>query len=222
MKRRKHHLLVVAISLITNVAALAQDKSAIVQPNYEAWKLVSNGMTEVEVIQILGKPESGLRLEEMGQDRSGTTAWHYWTLYPRSKVFPGGVHFLVWMKEGKVFSKSDPHGGDSSLDGKPTVPRLCLPQDKTQFTRSESHIVDLRWLPSAGQCPMIYDVELDLSTQDEPGGPERWFTQTHTPADEPYLAVGTGGVQPHRWRVRARNALGISDWSNYFYFEIGQ
>jgi len=176
-------------------------------------------MTEGELIQLLGEPEGGGMKVHDHPDllQGGTTPWTYWTLFPRSKVFPGGIYFLVWMSKGKVVQKRDPHGGAVSIDGKPTIPKLMLPQNGTRFSKYPSGVIDLRWLPSAGQLPNSYDVEFDLSGEEQSGP---WFEQNHTSAEEPYLAVVAGGIQPHRWRVRAKNALGVSGWSDYSYFAI--
>ena len=121
------------------------------------------------------------------------------------------------MSNGKVAGKRDPHGGVFSTDGKPTTPILMLPADGSRFVHYSSGVVDFRWLPSAGQQPISYDVELDLSAENPA---EHWFKQNHTTVDEPYLAAIAGGMQPHRWRVRAKNALNVSPWSKYSYFEI--
>jgi hypothetical protein len=219
VKRIAQHILIAALLVATAIFGLTQDKSGAVQPDYEKWQRVSIGMTEEQVIQLLGEPEGGGMKVQDHPDliQGGTTAWTYWTLFPRSKVFPGGIHFIVWMSKGRVMSKHDPHGGVLSTDGKPTIPKLMLPQNGTKFGHYTSGPVDLRWLPSAGQLPLSYDVEVDLSADDPP---EKWFEQNHTTADEPYLAIVAGGIQPHRWRVRAKNALGTSGWSEYSYFAI--
>jgi hypothetical protein len=218
VKRITPHILIVALLVAPAICGLTQDKSAVVQPDYEKWQRVSIGMTEAELIQLLGKPEGGMRVQDNPELlQGGVTSWIYWTLFPRSKVFPGGIHFLVFMTQGKVMEKRDPHGGVLSTDGKPTIPKLLLPQNGVQFRNYSSGMVDLRWRPSAGRLPISYDVELDLSTGEQP---ESWFEQNHTTAEEPYLAVVAGGIQPHRWRVRAKNALGTSGWSEYFYFAI--
>jgi hypothetical protein len=39
-------------------------------------------------------------------------------------------------------------------------------------------------------------------------------------SDAPYDAYAFGGRQPGRWRVRARNSVGESQWSEYRHFEF--
>ena len=55
----------------------------------------------------------------------------------------------------------DPFERAHSVDGRPTVPKLLTPPDRSQFSYYP-RLVDLRWTPSAGDEPMAYDVELEI------------------------------------------------------------
>ena len=205
--------------LIFLVAFVSQGALAQTTPDYKAWKQVKEGMTETSLIELLGPPEHGMRItDHQNLERADTvTQWTYWTLYPRSEVFPGGIYFSVWMRQGKVMGKNDPHKGVYSESGLPTPPILLLPRNGSEFATGDGHIIDLRWTPAAGKYPMQYDVELDISTG---ANPENWGEQNHISTEEPYLAVVRGGSQPHRWRVRAKNSAGVGEWSEYFYFQV--
>lgn len=144
--------------------------------------------------------------------------------------------FRVAFQDRKVFAFGDAFGGGRnrhdchvearlSRDGRPTAPRLLTPYDNAVFTHTPS-IVDFRWLPSCGEYPLEYVVEFTASDVeiDAASG-----TATHVWLDDrpsrrstklPHIALNPSSERC-RWRVRAKNRLGTSDWSKYREFQFG-
>jgi hypothetical protein len=78
--------------------------------------------------------------------------------------------------------------------------------------------VDFRWYASSGDYPMKYEIQVD--TQNSSG--EWKIGKDLLRADIPYCSYVHSGASPGRWRVRAVNAKGKSDWSEYFTFDFAQ
>ena len=99
------------------------------------------------------------------------------------------------------------------------MPKLLTPPDRSQFSYYP-RLVDLRWTPSAGDEPVAYEVELEIEAERQGRlqfRPERQWT-----TGIPYHPITFSGEQAGRWRVRARNQLGASDWSKFrtFRFDV--
>ena len=187
-----------------------------VQPEYSKWALVKSGMTDIELRKLLGNPiddpESGPGL-----------------LFGRikfdSQSMPAPFDFYVLIHEGKVIQKGDQFGGDLSKDGKPTTPTPIYPIDGSGFTHYP-RFVDLRWNPSSGTYPMEYTVEVESGQHEVHAKGERAVLVYHRSiemnSELPYAAFAFGGKNPGRWRVKAKNALGESDWSKWRHFQFEQ
>jgi hypothetical protein len=170
------------------------------QPSYEAWKKISKGISETEVFSILGPPQ-----EKDMRHLIGGYTWHYGTVVPKSQVMPEPYEFLVWFLMGRVSGTEDPFDGHFSADSLPTTPILIHPQDGEVFAHYP-RFVDLRWYPSSGQYPMRYEIEIDNALAEKA-------------TTEPYVSARVSGVTTVRWRVRAVNTKGTSDWSELRTFE---
>lgn len=145
-------------------------------------------------------------------------------------------YFTVSFENRQVFDFSDPFGGGQSIlghkiearlssDGRPTIPRLLTPYDNAEFTHSPP-ILDFRWLPSCGEYPLEYVVELTTSDAeiDEASNTATLVWLDDRPLSRqvtsPHLALNAPGGGRYRWRVKAKNRLGESDWSEYREFEF--
>jgi hypothetical protein len=126
---------------------------------------------------------------------------------------------------GDITDFGIPHSQHLSYDGRPTVPRLLTPTPDAKLTHAP-FILDFRWLPVCGEYPIEYELEMTCGNDiyhDEIGGTKReWYVDIrfieHTKAT--HIATLAQGSNPHRWRVRAKNRLGTSEWSEYRYFQF--
>lgn len=198
----------------------------LVEPEYAKWDAVNVGMTEADVLRILGKPLEQDDVPPHRGDapfRSRTVA--YGRLRFRSPAVPGALRFQIEFQNGEVVAKADPFGGHLSRDGKPTVPVPIFP---VEYTILDHHprFLDTRWYPSSGEYPITYTVQVEYAWFRDRGlnGKPIWL---YEPLDElasrlPHVAVQFMGMQPGRWRVRASNRLGESDWTDWSRFEFAQ
>jgi hypothetical protein len=175
-------------------------------------------MSEEEVISLVGRPP----LEQANHPPStvdiGPARWLYeWDfgeLRFDSDAFPFSLRFLLLMSDGRVESIEDPFDHVVSRDGLPSTPDLMSPRDGVIFDHYP-RILDLRWRPSAGLAPVVYDVETEFENQ-----PGRFILDERVACSIPYYAVLFPGTQKGRWRVRAKNQLGASGWSLYRIFKF--
>ncbi len=191
-------------------------KPEFIQPDYAAWAKIQKGMTETEVVRLLGEPlkrgKPPQRIVELDPSVILTYRWVYGRIDFKSPAVFVPYEFCVRFSSGRVFEKEDPFGAQLSTDGKPTVPRLVYPLPGSVYDHFPRYL-DLRWYPSSGRYPMRYRLECQA------GGvyPGEW--QEHLvgkyEADIPYLLYLHGGSQPGRWRVKAVNAVGESGWSKW-------
>ncbi|MCE5269019.1 MAG: hypothetical protein LLG00_14175 [Planctomycetaceae bacterium] len=201
--------------------------ASFVQPDYAAWQKIKNNMTEAEVVRVLGEP---LEREKPSADPIAADPsthrlyrWTYGRLDFKSPRVPDTDYFEIYFDKGRVSHKCDPFGGQLSTDGTPTVPRLIYPTSGASYDHYPRY-VDARWCPSSGQYPMHYTVE----TQFGNGGPRMqngrhvadpvvWEPHSIATAraDVPYHLIVHGGKNSGRWRVKAINARGESEWSPY-------
>ena len=141
------------------------------------------------------------------------TAWYYgWLLFSDTSV-PHEFVFAIEFQNGEVVQISSPFDGPLSTDGKPTTPSPFAPAFRAKigyFPR----IVDFRWTPSSGQYPMEYQIEIDHQLD-----PSRYISMCRKTLSTVHLAYSYGSMGTGRWRVRAKNKIGESDWTDYRYFE---
>lgn len=186
----------------------------IVQPDYQKWQAVQVGMTREEVVALLGPPrEDNYR----GPTRPDSPQWQYGYLQLPMLPHPRTYVFDVCFDDDRVWHKSDPFHGRFSSDGRPTVPEIMTPHDRTVFSHYP-RIIDMRWYPSSGVYPMTYAVEIGHGS---PRDEDRYYDQLRdSDLPAPFLTTSFVGAQPGRFRVQAKNELGESDWSEYRYFEF--
>jgi hypothetical protein len=196
-----------------------------VQPDYSKWNSIKIGMAEAEARQILGKP---IHEEEVPEKYRDDPAYPKRLFYGRitfdSPSVPASFEFYIYIQQGNVSVKGHPFGGELSRDGKPTVPELIYPRDRTKFDHAP-RFVDLRWNLSSGKYPIEYLVEVETGQYElraKDGFAERVYHKSEDQSTVlPYAAFAFGGKNPGRWRVKAKNELGESDWSEWrtFVFE---
>jgi hypothetical protein len=186
-----------------------------VQPDYSKWESVKVGMTEDDVRKLLGNPiedpeSPGLVFGRIRFD---------------SPSMPDSFNFYVMIHEGKVLEKGDAFGGNLSRDGRPTTPKLIYPRDRTTFDHYP-RFVDLRWKPSSGKYPIEYAIEIQMGQYEVRGADGNSVLVYHNADDLvselPYAAFAFRGRNPGRWRVKAKNELGESEWSEWRMFAFEQ
>lgn len=186
------------------------------QPDYAAWRKIKEGMTDLEVITLLGKPLNKID-PKWRNDPQLNYAYSFGFVVPTSLAFPQPLSFDIRFQRGLVTFIEDPFDGEFSADGKPTRPRLLGPVETATYNHYP-RLIDFRWYPSSGQYPMHYEIEVRslgnremfdnaADPRDDPG---EIFT-----SDIPYFAHNASGMGRHRWRVRAINELGTSHWSEW-------
>ena len=183
-----------------------------VQPDYAKWQSVQIGMSLDEVTEILGQP----RKDEYLAANQPYLSYGYIQLpfVPHPRTY----RFLVGFDDhGHVFTKQDPFNGRFSVDGLPTTPELIVPADMQVFSHFP-RVVDIRWFPVSGKYPVTYTVELGSFPFPELDGAPRgvkWIDEVfESDLVSPYFVTSFGGACPGRIRVRARNDLGESNWSD--------
>jgi hypothetical protein len=215
----------------THVGRATEDKPHCVQPDYAAWGRIRENMTEADVLQILGKPlatqdtPEKLPIDDPSIQIDYLYQWTYGHLDFKSPQVFAVDEFYICFSKGRVHSKYDPFGVPLSQNGKPTVPRLIYPKQNASYDHYPRYL-DLRWYPSSGQYPMHYIVEHQSgeANYDQAAGRNviAWpssSVQTFR-TQIPYQLTLHGGSDPGRWRVKAVNALGESDWSEYRKFSF--
>ena len=72
----------------------------------------------------------------------------------------------------------------------------------------------MRWFASSGDYPIRYEVDVDTLY-----GSGKWSEGSYlNRVQHPYASHVHAGSNKGRWRVRAINEKGTSEWSNYRYF----
>lgn len=190
------------------------------QLDQQLWRQIKRGMSEEEVVALLGQPKE----KTEGFDRTSDVlySWSFAPLVPASVAFPKPLGLTLRLHKGKVRSIEDPFNGAVSADGKPTRPMPLAPADLPVYSHYP-RVIDLRWYPAAGKYPMRYEIEITARGRNAMTGEDKdWGRPTLYTSDVPYLAHLFVGAQQGRWRVRAVNALGTSEWSDYCVFEFKQ
>ena len=189
---------------------MARQRVSIVQPDYNAWRSIRIGMRRDEVVAILGEPP---------RDRVVTGLPYVTYGWMRFRTTPDGHPYaftLGFDEADKVFVKSDPFNGILSPDGKPSKPEVVIPQQGARFCHYP-RLLDIRWHPCSGAYPMVYSVELGLAMSDMTDFHDHLVAEE---IQDPYLVLMFPGSQPGRIRVRARNELGVGEWSDYTVFDF--
>lgn len=203
-----------------------------IQPNSTHWLLVGLDMTERQVVALLGEPLEKTDNSEWYQRRFEKTKyretdalrydWTYGWLKFNSPAFPEPCRFTVSFVAGMVSYISDPFDGDVSSEGEPTTPKPILPANRTSFQHYPRWL-DLRWYPTAGDYPQQYHIDVETSAGEDSN---EWafgkagVGKVRYKSDVPQFTLVFSGANLGRWRVRATNRHGVSDWSEYSYFKF--
>lgn len=214
----------VAEKRVSAILLPGANKPECIQPDYAKWLQIKVGMTEKEVKQILGTPLSEDRVPpEFIFDPQYVKLLTYGRIRFNSPSLPGAFEFHVATKLGKVSETIDPFGGVFSTDGKPTTPSPVAPKDHTVF-EYYPRFVDLRWTPSSGEYPIEYVIEVEAGQLEQSADKEKseyhYYFEERQNSNCPYQAISFVGKNPGRWRVKATNKKGESDWSEWSYFRF--
>ena len=131
--------------------------------------------------------------------------WKYGELRYNSDALPFAFDYEVYFCEGRVQDIYDPFDRASSADGRPTVPKLLTPPNRSQFTHFP-RFVDLRWVPCPGEGNIAYEVELDIETAWQ--GRLEFRPESKSTTNIPYLPIEFAGDQAGRWRVLRNESSG--------------
>lgn len=188
------------------------------QPDYEKWNQVSLKMSEDEVTKLLGVP-----IKEWGASKDPSANSSKILVYGRIKfntnTLPDNFDFYVVVKQGVVIEKHDPFNGELSRDGKPSVPILITPHNKSIFSHFP-RLLDLRWGLSSGNYPLTYDIEIEHAQYSLEKNELIYVGTIKKSSEIPYLAISFGGATSGRWRVMAKNNTSKSVWSEWQYFRF--
>ncbi len=208
--------------------AARENRTQFIQPDYVKWQQIRRGMHRDDVRDLLGEPlyredNCGSRYARdlIGSDDTVVViySWKYGHLEFADPSLPADTFVFSIDFEpdsDRVFEIRDPFGGRFSKDGVPTVPRLLVPPDGSSWSHYPP-LLDLRWEPSSGVYPIRYEVGLS----DVVPGSEEVADYVAVPLEicnVPHHTII--GSPKGRWRVRAHNRLGRSEWSEYRRYEF--
>jgi hypothetical protein len=174
------------------------------------WGQVRPGMTQTDVLRIMGEPEH--------RNRGRNNAWDYGEIVPEGPAFPTGLAFRVWFnRENVVTSLESPFGKQPPRRGLPEAPQIFLPQSNAKLAHYP-RLLDIRWYPVTGSYPMSYEVQSENGIVQTNGTTSFFFSGDTFKTAVPHLSLQFSGGQPGRVRVRAINAEGAGPWSEYTVF----
>ncbi|WP_339684036.1 hypothetical protein [Gimesia maris] len=194
-----------------NSFSYASTEPEFVQPDYRKWEAVQIGMSQEEVVALLGPP-----LDDPYRADANCSYGHLqMPMLPQRRTY---VFLIGYDENERVFRKTDPFMGKLSLDGTPSKPEIIIPVSGTAFSHYP-RVLDCRWYPSSGEYPITYTIEESCAS---PLEPEIFYNpvELDTEIPIPFYMFNFGGSQPGRIRVKARNRLGESEWSDYCYFDF--
>ena len=190
-----------------------------IQPDYAAWLSIQKGMTRAEVFRILGEPPREiLDLHEQDIHKTPYVRFGYLDLplIPHRYTYDFVIGFDG---NDRVWLKADPFNGRFSLDGIPLEPLLITPLADSKFTHYP-RLLDVRWFPCSGMYPMTYCVQVGHADPYAPQPKEYSAEIIATDLQAPFFVFSFVGSQPGRVRVKAKNALGESPWSEARAFDF--
>lgn len=190
-----------------------------IQPDYAAWQSLKKGMDENDIAKIVGQPTT--KTEGFDRHTDVMYTWEFGYVAPKSLAFPRPLTFKIWFLHGKATQLEDPFWGDFSKDGKPTMPKPCWPEAPPAYTHYPRWM-DCRWTPSSGVYPMHYEVEISNCNGGDPAVAANWRVDKVAKSDIPYVSVDFVAGVPGKWRVRAMNEKGTTDWSDYCQFSFSK
>ena len=217
----KYVYFVMSILISGHNLLATNNENKILQPDYDKWEQVKKGMTIEEVKKLLGEPlilTENTTYKADIKTRKVIKLKSFLAIYGAiaSYTYAGNiVQFQIYYENGKVAYKRSPFENRKlSKDGKPTTPKLILPYDKAIFTHYPC-VTDFRWFASSGEYPMSYKIQFDAYINFR----KKWHSSSGISITTHYASV-LGGYGKFRWRIKAINKLGESNWSEYRYFEF--
>jgi hypothetical protein len=197
------------------VGAKIASESALDFPAPAEWLKVELGMSEEEVLRILGRPiVTEPPAIQVSENTTVMNRWRYGRLPVNDPSVPCGYLFNVYFHHGQVKMTEQPFDADDPTVlqfPKPSMPRLIYPSRMEKF-HHYPRIVDFRWQPSVGAYPIRYCVDISVEHQTVDGQIEEEPIE-QIKVDIPYLCTGLPGKGRYRWRVKAKNTHGESDWT---------
>lgn len=133
---------------------------------------------------------------------------------------PHPFHFTLLHSDGVVIEKKTPFLAALIPSGEASTPVLISPVFNARIFPGQE-IVDLRWAPSCGVYPMHYEVQVQkfLGHDDSSWSERQDETNYQSIATFDDLTAPHASVTLHpglnRWRIRAKNELGMSEWSEW-------
>ena len=103
----------------------------------------------------------------------------------------------------------------------PGMPQLTSPTDKSIFTQYPRKTT-LKWSTGSGEKPITYLLEMQYSWSGDYTAFGSWqegdYQGIVIPVNTTIYSFDFVGAQPGRWRVKAINQYGVSEWSEWWYF----
>jgi hypothetical protein len=164
-------------------------------------------MTESEVRQIVGEP---MRVRD--SSTNGIHTSDFGLILKKNESIPVDLTFSIRFSTNRVVGIEDPFGGIFSTNGLPPKPVPIIPRDGAQFDHNP-RILDLRWYAASGWYPMQYELEVGADAENV-GQPQTYSV------GQPCAMVCVSAAGKGKWRVRAKNDLGVGPWSDYYYFDF--
>ena len=170
------------------------------------WVLVKTGMTEEDVINLLGNPDKK-RMLEKGYE----VIYSYGEIVKPCAPYPFGIKADVQFIEGKVAQHEELRSGKDATE-------LLTPNKKAIFDHFPRY-VDFRWVPISSNEFDSYRIEVGFFTSRG-----EWCQSFLENTSVPYYCFVAGGATVYRWRVQGYNKEGNygAEWSEWQEFEFRQ
>jgi hypothetical protein len=192
-------------------------------PPPDDWIKIKPGMSEDDLMSLLGPPLiRETPVPDQGDDVVRLYRWYYGALPIASSLVPCQYRFTVFLHDRRVVETEQPFEMTDLTVLKYPAPSnvsLITPEEGQKFEHFP-RVADFRWQPAVGEYPMSYWIEIsveqpplvDDSGQDVSTKP-RYFCLGSTRTEVPYFCTELPGSQGYKWRVRAANRHGKSDWT---------
>jgi hypothetical protein len=190
-------------------------------PDAHLWAKLIPGMSESEVLKILGEPlEKELPQEDQNENHRRLYRWSYGRLPINDPRIPGDYQYALFFHRSRLDFKDQPFDANDVTvfhSPKPSIPWIIYPNNSMQF-RHYPRIIDCRWQPSIGEYPMAYQIEIAGIREYDDGNEYNLYVEARV--DLPYFCAMMPGKQNYQWRVKAVNEYGESEWTLYTKFNF--